>query len=88
MTESGGTDLQDSYKKFLAEQLAKADSFVLSHIAPTGNWQGTVWPSSPDAIRNPQTGFEASSLKSIGKASVTYPADFVCCQTSLDDSIS
>ena len=42
-----------------------------------GQWSGIIWPGSEDAVPEPETGVDAETLKSVGKASVTVPEGFV-----------
>lgn len=36
-----------------------------------------VWPASPSAVHNPDTGVEKETLVNVGKASVEVPSGFV-----------
>lgn len=67
-----------SYKTFLNEQLAAAELYIptASHTLQ-GQWNGLVWPTSADAVRDPETGVARDTLLRVGRASVTTPKDFV-----------
>ena len=43
----------------------------------SGQWSGITWPGSSDAVRDPDTGVEEETLKTVGRASVTVPEGFV-----------
>ena len=43
----------------------------------SGQWSGITWPGSRDAVRDPDTGVQEETLKTVGRASVTVPEGFV-----------
>lgn len=42
-----------------------------------GEWKGLVWPGSPEAVREPETGVDTETLVKVGKASTCVPGGFV-----------
>ena len=79
LTEEAAGTVRARHKDFLASELAAAPAHKpgsnLSML--TGQWSGVTWPGSDDAVREPDTGVDADTLKGVGKASVTVPEGFV-----------
>jgi len=42
-----------------------------------GQWAGIVWPASPEAEYDPETGVGRETLVRVGRASVDVPVGFV-----------
>jgi len=70
-------ELRASYKAHLDGELAKSSDYQPKAAMLEGQWKGLVWPASPAAISNPDTGVDAEVLQTVGKASVTVPEGFV-----------
>lgn len=78
LTQEAATDVRTTYKSYLEEQLSKVDSYTPHAFMLQDHWAGMVWPTSEDAIRNPDTGVAVDVLKGVGTASVKVPDGFVC----------
>lgn len=48
-------------------------------------WKEMVWPGSPAAVYDPQTGIDEHMLRQVGTASVEIPKDFVRTSSSSAD---
>ena len=72
------SDVRRSYKTQLESELATTPSYVPTVSRLEEQWTGMVWPTSKDAIHDPATGVNESSLQKVGKASVAVPEGFVC----------
>lgn len=71
------TELRASYKAHLDGELTKSSEHRPTAPMLEGQWKGLVWPASPAANSNPDTGVDAQVLQTVGKASVTVPEGFV-----------
>ncbi|CAL1698812.1 unnamed protein product [Somion occarium] len=76
ITAESATSLRSSYKAFLNDELSEADSYVPKASMLEKQWNGIVWPATPEAVRNPDTGVDIQTLKDIGKASIYFPESF------------
>ncbi|KAJ6508615.1 Transketolase, pyrimidine binding domain-containing protein [Mycena sanguinolenta] len=65
-----------AYKSELEAALSRVSSHVPSASMLEKQWKGMVWPASPSANRNPETGVEQERLKVVGRASVKIPEGF------------
>ncbi|OSD05011.1 dehydrogenase E1 and transketolase domain-containing protein 1 [Trametes coccinea BRFM310] len=78
LTKEAADSVRAEHKEFLSSELAAAASHkpgsALSIMQ--GQWKGTVWPASKQAVWDPETGVERDTLKTVGRASVTVPEGF------------
>ena len=77
LTDAAAKSVRASYKAELEAELARAGEHVPSASMLQDQWSGMVWPASPEAVRNPQTGVAREVLEQVGRASVTVPNGFV-----------
>ncbi|KII87937.1 hypothetical protein PLICRDRAFT_92812 [Plicaturopsis crispa FD-325 SS-3] len=77
--------VRTAHKQHLESHLAQVSSYKPSAsmlqgqwagYTQDGQWQAMVWPASPAAIRDPDTGVPESVLKEVGRASVGVPEGF------------
>lgn len=61
----------------LGAALDDVDNFKPKSEMLGGKWADMVWPASPEAVPNPETGLPVDRLIAIGKASVELPDSFV-----------
>lgn len=72
------TSIRKSYKSHLEAELARVPSYTPDASALLRDqWAGIVWPSSAEAVSEPETGVKVETLKRVGSASVHVPEDFV-----------
>lgn len=77
ITVNDATEVRDSYKAFLNDQLSQVDGFQPSANMLQSQWKSMVWPASPEANDNPKdTGVDIDVLKSVGQASARVPNGF------------
>ena len=77
LTDTAAKSVRASYKAELEAELARAGEHVPSASMLQDQWSGMVWPASPEAVRDPQTGVAREVLEQVGRASVTVPNGFV-----------
>ncbi len=77
MSKESATSLRTSYKSYLNDQLSSVDSYVPKASMLEKQWKGLVWPASPEAIPDPETGVERPVLAEVGRASTVVPEGFV-----------
>ncbi|KAJ7069682.1 Transketolase, pyrimidine binding domain-containing protein [Mycena amicta] len=68
--------VRTSYKAELDAALSRVSSYVPTAAMLEKQWGSMVWPASPVAEHNPDTGVSEDTLKAIGKASVSIPPGF------------
>ncbi|KZO95476.1 dehydrogenase E1 and transketolase domain-containing protein 1 [Calocera viscosa TUFC12733] len=73
---SGITGIRSEYKEKLEQELTASDTYtpVADHLKE--QWSGMVWPASPEAEHDPETGVSEETLKEVAQASVTIPEGF------------
>ncbi|KAL4266844.1 alpha-ketoglutarate dehydrogenase family protein [Pleurotus pulmonarius] len=76
ISASDATQVRESYKAYLNEELAKSATYTPSASMLEENWKGMVWPASEEANRSPETGVAKDVLVRVGEASVATPSDF------------
>ena len=69
--------IRTTYKAHLELELAKVSSYEPATSMLEGQWAGMVWPASPDAKWDPETGVEGDVLSKVGRGSVAIPEGFV-----------
>jgi len=57
--------------------LIDVDGFTAESEMLGGKWKDMVWPASPEANPNPETGLPTERLAEVAKASVQLPESFV-----------
>lgn len=72
LSQESVSGLRTSYKDHLNSELAQADSYQPQASMLQKQWSGIVWPASDEALRHPDTGVDSDTLKTVGKASVSY----------------
>jgi probable 2-oxoglutarate dehydrogenase E1 component DHKTD1 len=77
LTPEAASSARAAYKTHLEEQLKEADSYKPPADMLQNQWKNLVWPYSKEAQKTPETGVNVEVLKSVGRTSVTVPADFV-----------
>jgi probable 2-oxoglutarate dehydrogenase E1 component DHKTD1 len=77
ITPSEASSVRTSYKSFLQNHLAEVDSYIPSASMLQEQWSSCVWPTSDNAIRDPDTGLDADTLEQVAVASVGVPEGFV-----------
>ena len=79
LTKDAAEAVRARHKDFLASELAAAPAHTPgSNLTMfSGQWSGITWPGSSDAVRDPDTGVQEETLKTVGRASVTVPEGFV-----------
>lgn len=80
ITSSTATSVRKAYKSHLEAELAKSASNA--DEVPSANmlkdqWSSMVWPASPEAQNDPDTGVDHGVLESVGRASVKVGENFV-----------
>ncbi|KAM5543648.1 hypothetical protein V8D89_002899 [Ganoderma adspersum] len=78
LTKDAAEAVRARHKDFLASELTAAPAHTPgSNLTMySGQWSGITWPGSNDAVRDPETGVEKETLKTVGRASVTVPEGF------------
>jgi hypothetical protein len=66
-----------AHKTRLENDLAGVTSYVPKTPVLKDQWAGIVWPTSPNALHDPETGVDLDILKEVGKSSVAVTDDFV-----------
>lgn len=66
-----------AYNEKLSAELDKVPEYKAPSEMLGGKWKDIVWPASPEAQADPETGLPVERLVEIGKASVDLPSDFV-----------
>ena len=75
MTVEEISEVRKSYKALLEERLAAVPSFEPAVPIPSDQWRAVVWPTSGEAIKDPDTGVSEGTLRNVGKASVTISSE-------------
>jgi len=78
LTQEDAKALRSTYKSHLEDHLIEVSSYKPSVSTFEDQWGGMVWPASVDAIWDPDTGVDRETLKTIARASVKVPDEFVC----------
>lgn len=81
------TTLRTSHKSLLESHLAQVESHTPTADMLQRKWEGMVWPASVDAVRDPDTGVDAHTLREVGAASVQVPDGFVSMTASVWDRV-
>ncbi|KAJ7781815.1 thiamine diphosphate-binding protein [Mycena maculata] len=76
LDENEIASIRAAYKSELDAALSRVSSYVPSASMLEKQWKGMVWPASPSAERNPETGVEPEQLRDVGRASVKIPDGF------------
>lgn len=76
MTSEEILSLRTDYKAHLDTALAQVPTYVPSQTMLKNQWEGMVWPTSPEAAHEPETGVPREVLSRVVKASVEVPAGF------------
>ena len=68
---------RQKYDQQLEEDLEKVDGYSAKSEMLEGKWSKLVWPSTNQAMHDPETGLAEEELKDVAKASVELPDTFV-----------
>lgn len=68
---------RSEYTSDLESALEKVDKYKATSQMLQGKWSKQVWPNTPAAKHDPETGIERDELIRVAKASVTLPDSFV-----------
>jgi probable 2-oxoglutarate dehydrogenase E1 component DHKTD1 len=75
MTAEETAEIRRAHKALLEERLAAVPSFEPTVPIPNDQWSTMVWPASWEAKKNPDTGVPETTLRDVGKASVTISSE-------------
>ncbi|KAF8331280.1 dehydrogenase E1 and transketolase domain-containing protein 1 [Cantharellus anzutake] len=78
LSEQDAASGRAMYRKHLDDQLKATDTFSPTVEKPSTRWASYTWPGSKEGLsgKNPETGVQLETLRSVGLASVQVPPGF------------